>query len=103
MPGRVRRQGVSLTFALLRERVAKVVEVVLGRVALAAFRYSSARSVRPEDFIISPDPAPPSAPTGRRPFAAGDVLIVAALPDPTGADLGRETVTILNTTDSCGR
>ena len=57
-------------------------------------------TVWPEDFIISPDPAPPGAPTGRRPFAAGDVLIVAALPDPTGADLGRETVTILNTTDS---
>jgi hypothetical protein len=57
-------------------------------------------TVWPEDFIISPDPAPPGVPTGRRPVAAGDVLIVAALPDPTGTDLGRETVTLLNTTDS---
>ena len=57
-------------------------------------------TVWPEDFIISPDPAPPGVPTGRRPVAAGDVLIVAALPDPTGTDLGHETVTLLNTTDS---
>jgi endonuclease YncB( thermonuclease family) len=57
-------------------------------------------TVWPEDFIISPDPPPPGAPTGRRPVAAGDILIVAALPDPTGTDLGRETVTLLNTTDS---
>jgi Lamin Tail Domain len=57
-------------------------------------------TVWPEDFIISPDPAPPGVPTGRRSVSAGDVLIVAALPDPTGTDFGRETVTILNTTDS---
>jgi endonuclease YncB( thermonuclease family) len=57
-------------------------------------------TVWPEEFIISPDPAPPGVPTGRRPFAAGDVLIVAALPDPVGTDLGRETVTVLNTTAS---
>jgi hypothetical protein len=54
-------------------------------------------TVWPEDFIISPDPAPPG---GRRPVAAGDVLIVAALPNPTGTDLGQETVTVLNTTSS---
>jgi Lamin Tail Domain len=57
-------------------------------------------TVWPEDFIIAPDPPPPGAHTGRRPFQAGDVLIVAALPDPAGTDLGRETVTVLNTTDS---
>jgi hypothetical protein len=55
-------------------------------------------TVWPEEFIISPDPAQPGEPTGRRPFVAGDVLIVAALPDPAGTDLGRETVTVLNTT-----
>jgi hypothetical protein len=55
-------------------------------------------TVWPEDFIISPDPAPAGAPTRRRPFAAGDVLIVAALPDPVGADQGNEAVTVLNTT-----
>jgi Lamin Tail Domain len=57
-------------------------------------------TVWPEDFIISPDPAPPGAPTGRRPMSVGDVLIVAALPDPLGTDLGQETVTVLNTTSS---
>jgi hypothetical protein len=55
-------------------------------------------TVWPEDFIISPDPAPPGVPTGPRPYRAGDVLILAALPDPAGTDLGRETVTVLNTT-----
>jgi hypothetical protein len=54
--------------------------------------------VWPEDFIISPDPAPPGAPTGPRLVAAGDVLIVAALPDPAGVDRGNELVTLLNTT-----
>jgi Lamin Tail Domain len=54
----------------------------------------------PEDFIIAPDPPPPGVPTGRRPFQAGDVLVVAALPDPAGTDLARETVTVLNATDS---
>ncbi|WP_327090029.1 lamin tail domain-containing protein [Nonomuraea sp. NBC_01738] len=52
----------------------------------------------PEDFIISPDPAPPGAPTRPQPAAVGDVLIVAALPDPAGADRGHELVTLLNTT-----
>jgi hypothetical protein len=54
--------------------------------------------VWPEDFIISPDPAPPGAPTEPTPTAVGDVLIVAALPNPTGTDRGHEVVTILNTT-----
>lgn len=52
----------------------------------------------PEDFIISPDPAPPGAPTAPRPVAASDVVIVAVLPDPAGTDRGRELVTLLNTT-----
>jgi len=57
-------------------------------------------TVWPEDFIITPDPA--AGPVGQgsppRPSAVGDVLIVAALPDPVGVDAGRETVTVLNTT-----
>ncbi|GGT02003.1 lamin tail domain-containing protein [Nonomuraea spiralis] len=52
----------------------------------------------PEDFVISPDPAPPGAPVDPRPVSAGDVLIVAALPDPAGADRGHENVTLLNVT-----
>ena len=52
----------------------------------------------PEDFIVSPDPAPPGAPTEPSPIAIGDVLIVAALPNPTGQDRGHELVTILNAT-----
>ena len=52
----------------------------------------------PEDFIIEPDPAPAGASTGPRPATAGDVLIVAALPDPVGRDQGHESVTLLNTT-----
>jgi endonuclease YncB( thermonuclease family) len=52
----------------------------------------------PEDFVISPDPAPPGAPTTPSPAAAGNVLIVAALPDPAGADRGNELVTLLNAT-----
>jgi hypothetical protein len=55
-------------------------------------------TVWPERFIISPDPAPPGPGPGPRPAAAGDVLIVAALPDPTGADRGHETVSLLNAT-----
>ncbi|WP_305788208.1 lamin tail domain-containing protein [Symbioplanes lichenis] len=55
-------------------------------------------TVWPEDFIIDPDPAPQGAPTtGARP-ATGDVLIVAALPDPAGTDRGNELITLLNTT-----
>jgi hypothetical protein len=54
----------------------------------------------PEDFIISPDPATPGTPTGPSPVAAGDVLILAALPDPVGVDRGHELITLLNTTSS---
>jgi endonuclease YncB( thermonuclease family) len=57
-------------------------------------------TVWPEEFIIEPDPAPSGASTGPRLVAAGDVLIVAALPDPVGVDRGNELVTLLNTTAS---
>jgi endonuclease YncB( thermonuclease family) len=57
-------------------------------------------TVWPEEFIIEPDPAPSGADTGPRLVAAGDVLIVAALPDPVGVDPGNELVTLLNTTAS---
>jgi hypothetical protein len=57
-------------------------------------------TVWPEDFIISPDPAPPGALTGPRLAVAGDVLIVAALPDPVGVERGNELVTMLNATAS---
>jgi endonuclease YncB( thermonuclease family) len=50
----------------------------------------------PEDFVISPDPAPAGAPTAPSPVTAGDVLVVAALPDPLGVDRGHELVTLLN-------
>ncbi|HKS99278.1 MAG TPA: lamin tail domain-containing protein [Rugosimonospora sp.] len=52
----------------------------------------------PEDFIIQPDPAPPGGSTAPTGLVAGDVLIVAALPDPAGTDRGQELVTLLNTT-----
>jgi endonuclease YncB( thermonuclease family) len=55
-------------------------------------------TVWPEDFIISPDPLPGGGSTGPRQVGAGDVLIVAALPDPVGTDRGHELVTLLNTT-----
>jgi hypothetical protein len=55
-------------------------------------------TVWPEDFIISPDPAPAGTSTRPRPLAPGDLLIVAALPDPVGPDQGRESITMLNTT-----
>jgi hypothetical protein len=55
-------------------------------------------TVWPEDFIISPDPAPGGGTTGPRQVTAGDVLILAALPDPVGVDRGNEVVTLLNTT-----
>jgi endonuclease YncB( thermonuclease family) len=53
-------------------------------------------TVWPERFIISPDPTFPPGPSN--PIATGDILIVAALPDPTGIDRGQELVTLLNTT-----
>ncbi|MEV1174502.1 lamin tail domain-containing protein [Nonomuraea sp. NPDC049784] len=52
----------------------------------------------PEDFIIAPDPAAPGTSVQPPLVAAGDLLIMAALPDPAGADLGHETVTLLNLT-----
>ena len=52
----------------------------------------------PEEFIISPDPAIPGAPVKPPLITAGDLVIVAALPDPAGADRGHETVTLLNLT-----
>jgi hypothetical protein len=56
-------------------------------------------TVWPEDFIISPDPPAGGGGTGTG-RVAGEVLIVAALPDPVGADRGHELVTLLNTTAS---
>jgi hypothetical protein len=55
-------------------------------------------TVWPEDFIISPDPIPGGGTTGPGQVGAGDVLIVATLPDPVGVDRGQELVTLLNTT-----
>ena len=52
----------------------------------------------PEEFVIAPNPAPPGTNTGPHPHAAGDVVILAALPDPAGVDRGHETVTLINTT-----
>ena len=54
----------------------------------------------PEDFVISPDPAPPGTQTKPAPVTAGDVLVVAALPDPVGTDRGHELLTLLNTTST---
>jgi Lamin Tail Domain len=55
-------------------------------------------TVWPEDFIISPDPPAGGGGTGPGQVAVGDVLIVAALPDPVAVDRGHELVTLLNTT-----
>ena len=55
-------------------------------------------TVWPEDFIISPDPPAGGGGTGPGQVATGDVLIVAALPDPAGVDRGHELVTLVNTT-----
>ncbi|MGP3910093.1 lamin tail domain-containing protein [Nonomuraea sp. 10N515B] len=55
-------------------------------------------TVWPEAFIINPDPAPPGSTVNPPLIAVGDVLIVAALPDPVGADRGAESVTLLNVT-----
>ncbi|WP_066363077.1 lamin tail domain-containing protein [Herbidospora mongoliensis] len=50
----------------------------------------------PEDFVIAPDPATgPTTPSG---VLTGDLLIVAALPNPVGADAGAEKITLLNVT-----
>jgi hypothetical protein len=55
-------------------------------------------TVWPEDFIISPDPPPGGGTTGPGHAAAGELLIVAALPNPAGTDRGHEVITLLNTT-----
>jgi len=55
-------------------------------------------TVWPELFIISPDPPPAGGTTRPGQVGAGDVVIVAALPDPVGADRGHEVITLLNTT-----
>lgn len=55
-------------------------------------------TVWPEDFVITPDPPPGGGTPGTGHAVGGDVLIVAALPDPAGADRGHEVVTLLNTT-----
>ena len=39
----------------------------------------------PEDFIIEPDPPSPGTPVRPGTYVAGDVVIVAALPDPVGS------------------
>jgi endonuclease YncB( thermonuclease family) len=52
----------------------------------------------PEDFVIEPDPPAPGTTTGSRRYTAGDVVIVAALPDPVGADLGHESASLVNVT-----
>ncbi|MFI5492320.1 lamin tail domain-containing protein [Actinoplanes sp. NPDC051859] len=55
-------------------------------------------TVWPEDFVIDPDPAAPGTPQQPTGPALGDVVIVAALPDPGGTDRGNERLTLLNTT-----
>jgi hypothetical protein len=53
----------------------------------------------PEDFIISPDPPRPGEVTEPR-VGVGDLLVVAAVPDPIGPDRGHELVTLINTTSA---
>jgi hypothetical protein len=55
-------------------------------------------TVWPEDFVIEPDPAATAGDTGPTLPPAGELRIVAALPDPTGTHARRETVTLINTT-----
>jgi lamin tail-like protein len=57
-------------------------------------------TVWPEDFIISPDPVTPSTGPTMPPPAIAGVLLIAALPDPTGTDTGGESITLLNTSPS---
>ena len=55
-------------------------------------------TVWPEDFIIDPDPAPPGTPVEPTPMHEGDVMMLAALPDPVGVDRAHEVLTLLNVT-----
>jgi endonuclease YncB( thermonuclease family) len=57
-------------------------------------------TVWPEDFIIEPDPVVPTPAPSPTPARVADVLIVAALPNPNGADDGAESVTLLNTSSA---
>lgn len=54
----------------------------------------------PEDFIIEPDPAPAGTNTHPSGFTAGDLVIVAARPDPVGTDRGNESASLLNATSA---
>ena len=50
--------------------------------------------------MSSPGPRTTGHEHRARPHAAGDIVILAALPDPAGVDRGHETVTLINTTAS---
>jgi len=50
--------------------------------------------------LSSPGPRTTGHEHRARPHAAGDIVILAALPDPAGVDRGHETVTLINTTSS---
>jgi endonuclease YncB( thermonuclease family) len=84
-----RDDEVFLLQRLERGNLHDVIRAAGDRVQLTAW---------PEDFIIAPDPAVPGTPTTPPPSAAGDVLILAALPDPAGADRGNELITLVNAT-----
>lgn len=90
---RNRDDELFLLDRLERANLHDVVEAAGRQVRLTAW---------PERFVISPDPATPGSPTEPAPVSAGDVLVVAALPDPApnGIDHGHERITLLNTTAS---
>jgi endonuclease YncB( thermonuclease family) len=46
----------------------------------------------PEEFIIEPDSAPPGTTTGPRILTAGDIAVVALLPNPDGVKPGRSVI-----------
>jgi endonuclease YncB( thermonuclease family) len=64
---------------------------------IAAADHTIRLTRRPEQFVILPDPPAGPVPPSPAPVT-GAVVVVAALPDPVGADQGAETVTLLNTT-----
>jgi endonuclease YncB( thermonuclease family) len=64
---------------------------------IAAAGHTIRLTRRPEQFVILPDPAAAPGPAVP-PSVAATVVVVAALPDPVGADQGAETVTLLNMT-----
>lgn len=57
-------------------------------------------TVWPEDLIITPDPPQPVTQPMHPSIAMGDVVIVAAVPNPPGVDIGAESVSVLNLSDS---